>query len=74
MSESEAFSSRAGLCGGNAAVRTHWKTTVTNETGYRRGGLEKKKKGRGTPSSLATLQAGEGECARALSANVALSG
>lgn len=52
VSESEAFSSRAGLCGGNAAVRTHWKTTVTNETGYRRGGLERKKKGRGTPSSL----------------------
>lgn len=51
VSESEAFSSRAGLCGGNAAVRTHWKTTVTNETGYRRGGLERKK-GRGTPSSL----------------------
>lgn len=55
VSESEAFSSRAGLCGGNAAVRTHWKTTVTNETGYRRGGLERKK-GRGTPSSLQTLQ------------------
>lgn len=44
VSESEAFSSRAGLCGGNAAVRTHWKTTVTNETGYRRGGLEKNKR------------------------------
>lgn len=49
VSESEAFSSRAGLCGGNAAVRTHWKTTVTNETGYRRGGLERKKKAGAPP-------------------------
>lgn len=56
VSESEAFSSRAGLCGGNAAVRTHWKTTVTNETGYRRGGLERKKKRPGHPLFPATLQ------------------
>lgn len=49
VSESEAFSSRAGLCGGNAAVRTHWKTTVTNETGYRRGGLKRKKKAGAPP-------------------------
>lgn len=55
VSESEAFSSRAGLCGGNAAVRTHWKTTVTNETGYRRGGLERKKRP-GHPLFPATLQ------------------
>lgn len=73
VSESEAFSSRAGLCGGNAAVRTHWKTTVTNETGYRRGGLERKKRP-GHPLFPANPAAGEGECARALSANVALSG
>jgi hypothetical protein len=73
VSESEAFSSRAGLCGGNAAVRTHWKTTVTNETGYRRGGLERKKKA-GAPPFPCNPAAGEGECARALSANVALSG
>uniref|UniRef100_K1P265 Uncharacterized protein n=1 Tax=Magallana gigas TaxID=29159 RepID=K1P265_MAGGI len=55
VSESEAFSSRAGLCGGNAAVRTHWKTTVTNETGYRRGGLGRKKRP-GHPLFPATLQ------------------
>lgn len=43
--------------------------------GYRRGGTRKKKKKAGAPpSSTPTEVRGEGECARALSANVALSG
>lgn len=42
--------------------------------GYRRGGTRKEKKAGAPPSSTPTEVRGEGECARALSANVALSG
>lgn len=56
MSESEAFSSRAGLCGGNAAVPHALENHGHERNGLPEGWLEKKKKGRGTPSSLQTLQ------------------